>query len=205
MKEAALFPKQFYRTQRTVKREAKTCNLFCNIAAKLNSGVARFTTHKPGVRNQILAGCKKSFCRSRWRRRCRCLSSLLKRDATPSHQPPRSLWSRSVLRNKEDLGRVRTNSPRAKVENGQWKENITLRSLRCPHLVLLSPVCLPGTEAINRTLQQNWVLRMLHQNYQALYLLYLFSLDLLQREKFIAIIFILLFCCLYINENWFIN
>ena len=194
MKEAALFPKQFYRTQRTVKREAKTCNLFCNIAAKLNSGVARFTTHKPGVRNQILAGCKKSFCRSRWRRRCRCLSSLLKRDATPSHQPPRSLWSRSVLRNKEDLGRVRTNSPRAKVENGQWKENITLRSLRCPHLVLLSPVCLPGTEAINRTLQQNWVLRMLHQKYQALYC----------KEKFITIIFILLFCCLYINENWFI-
>ena len=86
-----------------------------------------------------------------------------------------------------------------KMSNG--KENITLRSLRCPHLVLFSPVCLPGTEAINRTLQQNWVLRMLHQNYQALYLLYLFSLDLLQREKFIAIIFILLFCCLYINEN----
>ena len=90
-----------------------------------------------------------------------------------------------------------------KIENG--KENTTLRSLRCPHLVLLSPMCLPGTEAINRTLQKNWVLRMLHQKYQALYLLYLFSLDLLQREKFIAIIFILLFCCLYINENSFIN
>ena len=205
MKEAALFPKQFYRTQRTVERAAKTCNLFCNIAAKLNSGVARFTTHKPNVRNQVVEGCEKSFCRSRWRRRCRCLSSSLTRDVPPSHHPSRSLWSRSVLRNKEVWGRVRTQSPRAKVENGQWKENITLRSLRCPHLVLLSPVCLPGTEAINRTLQQNWVLRMLHQNYQALYLLYLFSLDLLQREKFIAIIFILLFFCLYINENRFIN
>ena len=189
----------------TVKRAAKTCNLFCNIAAKLNSGVARFTTRKPGVRNQILAGCKKSFCRSRWRHRCRCLSSSLTRDVPPSHHPSRSLWSRSVLRNKEVWGRVRTQSPRAKVENGQWKENITLRSLRCPHLVLFSPVCLPGTEAINRTLQQNWVLRILHQNYQALYLLYLFSLDLLQREKLIAIIFILLFCCLYINKNWFIS
>ena len=30
---------------------------------------------------------------------------------------------------------------------------ITLRSLRWPHLVLLTPVCLPGTEAIRRTLK----------------------------------------------------
>ena len=30
---------------------------------------------------------------------------------------------------------------------------ITLQSLRWPHLVLLTPVCLPGTEAIRRTLK----------------------------------------------------
>ena len=41
-----------------------------------------------------------------------------------------------------------------KLKMSNRKENTTLRSLRCPHLVLLSPVCLPGTEAINRTLQK---------------------------------------------------